>query len=189
MSALVEAAREIHDFLARQGWQYCVVGGIALSRVGEPRTTQDVDLCLLTGLGGERAFIDSLLLEFEARIGRPAEFAETNRVVLLKASNQTGIDVALAWTPFEQKMVGRATPFQYDSGLMIPTASAEDMVITKAFASRPQDWIDVEGILARQHRNLDWDYIFGELGPLCELKEAPEIVEQLLQIRARIDSE
>ena len=33
-SELVEAAREINDFLARQEWQYCVVGGIALSRVG-----------------------------------------------------------------------------------------------------------------------------------------------------------
>ena len=130
-----------------------------------------------------------MLKEFEARIGQPAEFAEINRVVLLRASNQTAIDVALAWTPFEQKMVGRATPFQYDPSLTIPTASAEDMVVTKAFASRPQDWVDVEGIVARQRGKLDWDDILRELGPLCELKEAPEIVDQLLQIRAKIDSE
>jgi hypothetical protein len=189
MSSLVQAAREINDFLLHQRWRYCLVGGIALSRVGEPRTTDDVDLCLLTGIANERNFIDLLLQSFCARIQQPAQFAEVNRVLLLQASNQTGIDIALAWTPFEEKMIDRATPFKYADNLTIPTATAEDMVVTKAFAARPLDWIDIGGILARQRGKLDWDYILRELRPLCELKEAPEIVDELLRLRVKIDAE
>jgi hypothetical protein len=189
MTTLIEAAREINDFLEQQGWRYCVVGGIALSRWGEVRATEDVDLCLLTGLSEERKFIDVLLQHFAARVSRPAEFAELNRVLLISAGNDVGIDVALAWTPFEERMIDRATPFSYAPNLSIPTASAEDLVVTKAFAARPQDWIDVRGILMRQKGKLDWDDILRELSPLCELKEAPEIVDQLLATRVEVDAE
>jgi hypothetical protein len=42
-----------------------------------------------------------------------------------------------------------------------------------------QDWVDVERIIVRQTGKLDWDYIREQLQPLSELKEAPEILEQL----------
>jgi hypothetical protein len=34
--------------------------------------------------------------------------------------------------------------------------SAEDLIVLKAFASRPRDWIHVEGIIVRQTGKLDW---------------------------------
>ena len=46
----------------------------------------------------------------------------------------------------------------------------------KAFAARPRDWLDIEGIIIRQTGKLDWTYIRNQLGPLTELKEAPEIL-------------
>ncbi|HQU45812.1 MAG TPA: DUF6036 family nucleotidyltransferase, partial [Pirellulales bacterium] len=63
------------------------------------------------------------------------------------------------------------------------TASAEDLVVSKAFANRPQDWLDIEGILSVRSDDLDWSQIEEELGPLAELKEAPEILAQLNQVR------
>ena len=57
--------------------------------------------------------------------------------------------------------------------------SAEDLIVLKAFAGRGQDWVDVERIIVRQTGNLDWNYIREQLGPLAELKDAPEILEQL----------
>ncbi len=48
---------------------------------------------------------------------------------------------------------------------------------------------DVEGILIKQREVLDWDYINRELAPLCELKEAPEILEQLEKMRRQIEAE
>jgi hypothetical protein len=38
-----------------------VIGGLAVQRWGDPRQTRDVDLTLLTGLGGEEAFVDPIL--------------------------------------------------------------------------------------------------------------------------------
>ncbi len=70
---------------------------------------------------------------------------------------------------------------------MLKTCSPEDLIVMKAFASRPTDWNDVRGICVRQTvEKLDWDYVLAELTPLCELKEAPEIVGQLNSIRAEL---
>jgi hypothetical protein len=64
----------------------------------------------------------------------------------------------------------------------IRTCSAEDLVVLKSFASRPQDWIDVEKVIIRQGPRLDRALIIEELKPLAELKEEPEILSRLDQL-------
>ena len=64
-------------------------------------------------------------------------------------------------------------------GGYIRTCGAEDLVVLKAFAARPQDWIDVEQVIIRQGEKLDRELIHRELAPLAELKEEPEILAQL----------
>jgi hypothetical protein len=108
---------------------------------------------------------------------------------LLRSTNGTFIDIALASLPFEERLIGRSTQFEYAPGFIITTASAEDLVVTKAFAARHRDWSDIDGILIKQREVLDWDYINRELAPLCELKEAPEILEQLGEMRRQIEAE
>src|SRR5581483_7643054 len=66
MTALFTAAREIQTFCRRQKWRFCIIGGIAVQRWGEPRTTRDVDFTLLTGYGREERFLDALLKEFRS---------------------------------------------------------------------------------------------------------------------------
>lgn len=58
-------------------------------------------------------------------------------------------------------------------------------IVLKAFASRPKDWVDVEGVLARQRDALNWRYIWAQLRPLAELKAEPEITETLRRLRKR----
>jgi hypothetical protein len=43
--------------------------------------------------------------------------------------------------------------------------------VLKAFADRPQDWLDIEGIIVRQGRALDRAHVVDELLPLLEMKE------------------
>ncbi len=176
MNALFQAAKEVSDFMEAQRWKFCLIGGIAVMRWGEPRTTQDVDLTLLTGFGSEESYIESLLLEFAGRTTTSRELALQNRVLLLTAANGVGVDVALAGFPFEEDILRRATIFEFDEGCRLKTCSAEDLVVAKAFADRPKDWLDIEGILIRQGSALDINSIVRHLCPLCELKEAPEIV-------------
>ena len=52
MNALFEAAKEVGGFMSARKWRYCVIGGLAVLRWGEPRTTLDVDIALMTGFGG-----------------------------------------------------------------------------------------------------------------------------------------
>jgi len=79
--------------------------------------------------------------------------------------------------------VSRATAYGFADGIKLRTASAEDLIVMKAFAAHPKDWIEVEAIVIRQGNRLDWRYIQQQLRPLVELKEDPEILERLERIR------
>jgi hypothetical protein len=91
----------------------------------------------------------------------------------------TGIDLSLGGLPFEQRVIERATFWKVPKHGRILTCSADDLVVLKAFAARPLDWIDVERILSRQGTKLNRKLIRDELAKLVELKEEPEIMETL----------
>ncbi len=182
MNALFQAAKEVSDFMGAQGWKFCVIGGLAVMRWGEPRTTQDVDLTLLTGFGTEESYVELLLAKFAGRSPNARELALRNRVLLLTAPNGVGIDIALAGFPFEEDILQRSSVFEFDEGCRLRTCSAEDLVVAKAFANRPKDWMDIEGVLIRQGSALNVKAIIRRLSPLCELKEAPEIVVQFRKL-------
>jgi hypothetical protein len=183
MNGVITAAAEIQAFCERQAWRFCFIGGLALQRWGEPRETVDVDLTVITGFGDETSFIDPLLENFESRIAHAAQFARERRVLLLRSRHGVGLDIALGALPFEERMVERSSKFKFPPNVELRTCSAEDLVVLKAFAARAQDWIDVERTIVRQTGKLDWQYIFDQLGPLAELKEAPQILDQLEQRR------
>jgi hypothetical protein len=110
-------------------------------------------------------------------------------VLLLVSETGIGIDVALAGMPFEQSAVRRAVVVEVLPGKPLRFCSAEDLIVYKAFADRPRDWTDVQGIVGRQGSDaLDWNYIFDCLGPLAELKESPEICQRLERMRLPGDS-
>ena len=179
MNPLLQAGLEFQQFIQGKKWPFCFIGGLAVIRWGEVRMTQDVDLSLLSGFGNEEIYIDALLSRFGSRISNAKDFALMNRVLLLLASNGVAVDISLAGLPFEQEMIERATSLSYSPDCSLVTCSAEDLIILKAFADRTKDWMDIEGILIRQNPGLDFNYIIERLTPLCELKEAPEIVEKL----------
>jgi hypothetical protein len=182
MNALLRAAQDVCDFMSQESWTCCVIGGLAVLRWGEPRTTQDADISLLTGFGDEERFARALLQRFESRIDGALDFALRNRVLLIRASNGRDVDVSFGALPFEEAMMRRATPFEFAPDVVLPTCSAEDLFVMKAFAARTRDWVDAEGIAARQADWLDQDYIVKHLSELCELKETPEIVTRAKQI-------
>ena len=80
MNALFVAAKEVCDFMAGKNWKYCLIGGLAVQRWGESRSTQDADLTLLTGFGQEERFARDLLSHFQGSRPRslitPADYWE-----------------------------------------------------------------------------------------------------------------
>lgn len=168
-------------------WRYCFIGGLAVLRWGEPRETVDVDLTLLTGFGDEGRFVSALLDAFSPRIDDAARFAMQNRVLLLRASSGVGLDIALGGLPFEELAVARSSVFVFPPDVPLRTCSAEDLIVLKAFADRPKDWLDIDGILIRQGADLDWPHILAQLAPLAEVKGAPELVERLERRRVELE--
>jgi hypothetical protein len=66
--------------------------------------------------------------------------------------------------------------------------TAEDLIVYKSFAGRALDWADVESVIAKQPRGrLDWRYIYTQLKPLSELKEDPEILPRLKDLRRIVE--
>jgi hypothetical protein len=181
MKRIFESALEIQNFFDENGWRFCFIGGVALQRWAIPRLTNDADLTLLTGFGSESDYVEKILQKFTARIENPLEFALRSRVVLLKVKN-VGIDISLGALFFEESAVNRASLYEFLPGISLKTCSAEDLVVYKAFAARLQDWADIENILSVQ-KSLDWTYIREQLAPLVELKEEPEILTKLENLR------
>ena len=185
MNPIFAAALEVQGFCQARGFRFCFIGGLALQRWGEPRLTQDVDLTVISGFGCEPEYADQFLSAFAPRIQDAREFAMRHRVLLLLGRDAIPLDVALGAMPFEERAVVRASPFLVAEGVWLLTCSAEDLIVFKAFAARPQDWIDIEGIAIRQHRRLDADLIWQELVPLLELKEDEHTASRLRQILER----
>ena len=179
MIEVLRAAREIQDFLEQQEWSFTFIGGIAVNRWGRARLTNDADICLFTDFGDEASFVDALISSFTPRRPDAREFALQSRVVLLSTSQGFGVDVSLGAFDFERSAILRSSRFEFPGGVELVTVSAEDLVVFKAFAGRPQDWFDVEGIINRQLGSLDMELVRKELAPLCELKESPETLDQL----------
>lgn len=182
MNEIFTTAGEVQEFCQQRHWKFCIIGGVAVHRWGEIRATNDVDITLLTGFGGEALFIDEWLKHYQLRSPcRDREFALRNRVLLLSNRRGTPVDIALGAFEFEERSIQRSTPWQARAGFFLRTCSAEDLLVYKCFANRDRDWVDVEGILARQWGKLNLELMRAELRPLAKLKEEPQILERLEQ--------
>lgn len=189
MKSLLRAAAELQKLLAARQWRFCFIGGIALQRWGEPRLTLDIDVSLLTGLGREREYISVLCREYPPRVPDAEAFAVRNRVLLLQSTDGVPIDISLAAFPYEEQVIQRATDFVFLEDVSLRTCSAEDLVVLKAFADRPRDWADIEGILKRGRREMDWTYTVSMLEQMCALKESPQILTRLQDLDEQLHHE
>jgi hypothetical protein len=189
MTRLIQLAVELQALLDAASWKNCLIGGLVLQRWGEPRLTKDVDMTVLTGFGGEETVVNLLLAKFAGRRPDVREFALQNRVLLIRSKDGIGIDIALGALPFEERVMERASEFDFLSDCRLRTCSAEDFVVMKAFADRDRDWLDIETVLVRQGATLNWKQITSELNPLSELKEAPDIPDRLEKLRQKVARE
>jgi hypothetical protein len=189
VNGVYAAAIEIQAFCEGRDWPFCIIGGLAVLRWGEPRGTQDVDVSLLTPLGKETPFIEELVGGFASRIDEPVPYALENRIVLLTASNGITMDVGLGAFPFEERMIERSSRFAFLPDVVLRTCSAEDLVVLKAIAGRGRDWSDIEGVAVVQRERLDWRYVEEVLSSLSEVFDSETALDRLAEIRRLAEEE
>lgn len=177
MNLQLEAIKEVHECFTREDIQYVLIGGIALQWWGEPRFTRDVDVTVLVNLGEEEKVIRKILSAFSPRISNALEFALKNRVCLVQNRDGYEIDISFGIPGYEEEVMRRAVGCKLGEGTVM-ICSAEDLIVHKAVAGRPQDLTDIEGIIMRQGNKLDVNYIRKWLKDFSDLLEMPELFER-----------
>jgi hypothetical protein len=179
------AALELQAFCREKEWRFCFIGGLALLAWAEPQATLGADITLLTGFGDEGRYADALLSRFHPRRSDAHAFSLQYRVLLLRTENHVGLDIGFGALPFEAHSIGRSVEREIIPGCRLQVCCAEDLVVHKVFASRDQDWADVDKILMRQGSRLDLTLVFQELRPLIALKEDASILPRLENLLAK----
>ncbi len=132
--------------------------------------------------------LNRLLGAFKSKIDGAREFALGHRVLLLRASNGIPLDVTLGALPFEDKAVTSASAEEIVAGVRLQLAPPGALVVFKVFADRPQDWLDVEGVIVKSGRLINWDEARADLGALLELKGDTATLGRLDELLARLST-
>jgi len=155
--------------------QGLIIGGVAVSLLGIPRLTADVDVVLMLSVD----YLDELMMVTRQeglvpRITDADQFARLNRVLLLQhEASGIHVDIALGMLPFEQEAVERGTVYRVGTiELRLPTP--EDLIILKAVAHRPKDLLDIAGIV-QTHPRLDRQRIETWIRAFADALEMPSI--------------
>lgn len=178
MNPQFKAAWALHKFLSARRIRYAIIGGIAVQRWGRPRLTADVDLTILLTPGEERRALEELVAAFEGRRSDAVEFALRHRILLLHVPGAADVDVSLGLPGYEDEVVERAVEYDLGGGRKVRLCSAEDLIIHKAIAGRPQDLMDIEGVILRQGERLDVGYIRRWLRTFSDLLETDEVIQR-----------
>jgi predicted nucleotidyltransferase len=173
-----QAAREVHEFLTTLGVRYAFIGGTAVQFWGEPRFTADLDLTVATPLEDPISFIEQVVAHFDPRLDDAVNFARRHRVILVRASNDYPLDISMGLPGYEDEVMRRSKLLEIAPGISVYVCSAEDLIIHKAIAGRPQDLRDIEGIVLRRRESLDAGYVRSWLGQFAVLLENPEVLDR-----------
>lgn len=175
ITPLIAPILALQSLLSQFNNRGVIIGGVAVSLLGTPRYTVDLDAVFLLSFEDmPRLLAEAAKQGIEPRVSDPIGFARKSRVLLLRhTASGIDIDLSLGVLPFEVEMVERGTLVEIGSiKLRLPTP--EDLIIMKAVAHRPKDLADIQAIAA-SHPGLEkerikfWVEQFGEGLDLPEL--------------------
>lgn len=148
----------IYEFLHNLNLPYMIIGGLAGSVLGEPRTTLDIDMLLFTKPDN--------LPEFLARAKRFG-FKFENSLALKNAKEKlcfqmeygtVTVDCLLAETLFESEALFRKIQIKIGK-FKIYFPSPEDFILMKLLVGREKDILDVKNVILRHKNDLDVPYM------------------------------
>jgi len=176
-SLLQESLTDVCGLLSQRHIRFALVGGIAASLRGRLRATEDVDLVLLTDVEGALELANSLGATPFQPLFPEFEKVVRSAYILALEHQPTGvpIDLAIGASGFEQQIVNRAQ-FVTIANTKVHVATAEDLILMKILAGRPQDDQDIAGMIAVQGSSIDWAYCESVAYQLAEVMEMDLVV-------------
>ncbi len=182
LTPLLAPLQALQNLLAAFNNQGVIIGGIAVSLLGTPRYTVDLDAVFLLSFDDlPRLLTEAAGQGIEPRISDPILFARKSRVILMRhMPSGTDIDLSLGILPFEIEMVERSQVIDVGAmQLRLPTP--EDLIILKAVAHRPKDLADIQAI-ATNHPDLDKDRIRSWVEQFGEALDLPDLWKMISQL-------
>ena len=158
------------DLLKARRTKYLIIGGVAVTAVGEPRFTADLDAIVFVEPEDlERLLAHAIRSGFKADLAAELESARAGGSARL-TRGRFHFDLIVRSLFIEDQALSRAQTIKvFRRAVRFP--SPEDLVILKLVAGRPRDLLDTEGIVRRHEGALDHAYIERTLGDLCDLAE------------------
>ena len=183
---LDDALRALVAGLNAAGRPSMIIGGIAVIARGVMRLTRDIDATIAGGGTDLEALLAVLQQQgIVPRIEDAVRFAERTHVLLLR-HGPSGIDVdlSLAWLPFELDAIAASDVLSIH-GARVPVARAEDLVIYKIAAWRPQDQQDVERLVALHGEGMNLERVRAFARDLAAMLEDSHRVEEVEKVLTR----
>ncbi len=152
------ALTEICSFLDSYGFNYGLIGGLAISIHGIPRFTADIDLLVEpTILKTEKIFYDYFSPDLIIQIEKPDLSDPLGEIIRLRL-NMVQIDLIVAKTNLHFAALENTCRIEV-MGKLVKIVTPEDLILLKLSAGGPRDLLDIGGILEVCETKLDWDYL------------------------------
>ena len=172
-------------WLEASGVEGVLIGGVASSILGRPRTTRDIDALVWLEEARWEEFLEAGAGHgFRPRASEVLPFARRSRVLLLRHQpSSLDVDLVLGALPFEKQVLAERRTVQIgEARFAVP--SPENLIILKAVARRPRDLADIEGVLDA-HPHVDLNAVRRWVGEFAKALEAPEILEDIENLLRR----
>ena len=182
---LLQPLADLGKWLGAANARAVVVGGVAVSFLGRPRFTKDIDaLAILSEVEWESAIATAAAHGIVPRIDDPIAFATRARVLLLRHQDSgIDIDVILGGLPFEEDAVAHGRTYSV-SGVNVRLPRVEDLLIMKAVAHRPRDLQDIEGLL-EAHPDVDVQVVRQWVREFAAATAMSDIIDDFDKLLAR----
>jgi hypothetical protein len=164
LTRLLSAAAAIET---RVGIRACVIGGVARGVWAERRTTLDVDVLVDTeDLAPIIARAHDLgVVTVDSEVAALASAGMTRLRLPDELTGETRLDVISRSHEYYGRVIARSILVEA-LGVHVRVASAEDVILLKVLADRPQDRADVDAIIQAQGVSLDRAVIHQEASAL-----------------------
>lgn len=163
--------------------EHVIIGGIAATLLGAPRTTVDVDVVLLlhfqeaervVRLFERHGFRPGPDAVAKLRAGRPAKFAFSRRF---------SVDIRLASFSLDRAAIRRAQVIPL-FGCPLRIATPEDLIVYKLAGGQAINHEDIRHILRRFRNSLDTAYLEEQIGLLGREAGLPDLMERWLSVKS-----
>jgi hypothetical protein len=176
MSDLEGGVAEVASVLESLSLPYMLIGGLAVSVWGEPRSTLDSDWVVWTEPDELAAAIENLSQRLRVLVANPVDFVASTRVLPIATSGGVRADIVFGMLGWEREAIGRAKPKDI-GGKQIRVAAVEDLILTKIISERQKDLSDCRLLLRRFRSSLDLDYLARRIKNLSDSMGQSDIWE------------